>query len=545
MSKPHPAALFGFFVAVIVAMCGAALMKGGLYLGKHEGDTFHLLQIVFRMADGQWPHLDFMTPIGAAAFWPIVAFVKSGFGIGMSIMLAQTLVAIMVLPAVWWIGISRMGRVNAALFGAIVLIMITALVYGDAERSVSISMHYNRWAWALSFVVLAVAIIRPVHRENQLFDGFVIGAALFFLAMIKVTYFGAFGVVVLAALLLHRQIATLLIAAGTGLVLAAAVTMLAGFGYWAAYLGDLLAVAQSDVRPFPSAPLGSVMAAPAFLPAPITLLAAIIFLRQARKETEGLLLLLLLPGFVYVTYQNYANDPQWLLFLAVFLWATLPAADVKNGFGWPLRETLFTTGIVAFSLGASSFINMAYSPFRHLKVDEEAYVKFLPQSTQHDDLFAARLRAYRVEQRGPLDVTDSGLMAYQDIPEAIEVANFKGEDLPVCSVELGMIAWFDTIVTDLKQAGYSGDKSIFAADLFSSHWLFGDFKPVKNGAPWYYGGLPGFEAADYLIVPLCPVIHEVRSAILKDIGESGVELREIRRTELYILYDFPNREPQG
>ena len=72
MSSSHRAVLFGFFVALIVAICGAAYLKGGLYLGKHEGDTFHLLQIIFRMADGQWPHLDFVTPIGAFAFWPFV-----------------------------------------------------------------------------------------------------------------------------------------------------------------------------------------------------------------------------------------------------------------------------------------------------------------------------------------------------------------------------------------------------------------------------------------------------------------------------------------
>ena len=137
MSRPNPAVLFGFFVAVIVAMCGAALLKGGLYLGKHEGDTFHLLQIVFRMADGQVPHLDFMTPIGVIAFAPIALFVKLGYGAGISIILSQLLVAIALLPAVWWVAYSRLQGLLPYLFGLFVLVLVTALVHGEAQRSVA------------------------------------------------------------------------------------------------------------------------------------------------------------------------------------------------------------------------------------------------------------------------------------------------------------------------------------------------------------------------------------------------------------------------
>ena len=60
--------------------------------------------------------------------------------------------------------------------------------------------------------------------------------------------------------------------------------------------------------------------------------------------------------------------------------------------------------------------------------------------------------------------------------------------------------------------------------------------------------MPGFENADLLIVPLCPIIHEVRSAVLKDIEESGAELAEIQRTKLYILYkitDVPAPSQDG
>lgn len=100
MTHKKPTILALFLFTVLIAMGGAAVLKGGLYIAKHEGDTMHLMQIVFRMAEGQTPHFDFMTPIGALAFWPIAMFVKSGMGIGMAILWSQIVMALFLFPAV-------------------------------------------------------------------------------------------------------------------------------------------------------------------------------------------------------------------------------------------------------------------------------------------------------------------------------------------------------------------------------------------------------------------------------------------------------------
>ncbi len=63
LSKPNPAKLLGFLAAVLGILGERALMMGALLISKHEADTPHLLQIVFRMDVGQGPHLDFMTAI--------------------------------------------------------------------------------------------------------------------------------------------------------------------------------------------------------------------------------------------------------------------------------------------------------------------------------------------------------------------------------------------------------------------------------------------------------------------------------------------------
>ncbi len=536
MGRANPTVLFGFFVAVIVAICGAALLKGGFYLGKHEGDTLHMMQIVLRMAEGQLPHRDFMTPIGYMAFAPIALFVRLGYGIGHSILMAQALVAVAFLPAVWWVAFSRMRGILPYMFGLFVFVLIGALVHGEAQRSVSISMNYNRWAWAASFVAIAAAVLVPLHRPRHLIDGVIIGLALALVLLTKVTYFTAFAPALAIALLLRGALPGLLHALWSGAAALGLFTLLVGADYWPAYVQDLLAVARSDIRPNPGEPFGAVVGAPAYLGASLTLFAGVIFLRQSNARAGGLSLLLLAPGFFYVTYQNYGNDPQWLLILAVVLLAFAPRRELRNALGWDMRAAVRITAAVALALAAPSFFNLAYSPFRHLRLETADYTPLLPRAQRHGDIYGTRVRVARTDARVPLPAAGTPLEAAAELAERDPPAVFGGETLPECELEIGLPAWFDAIAADLEQAGLAGGRRLFAADLFSSHWLFGDLRPLIGGAPWYYGGLPGIESADYLLVPLCPVIPELRRRILEQIEERGLAFREIRRTPLYILY---------
>ncbi|MGB5559386.1 MAG: hypothetical protein WBN04_15410 [Paracoccaceae bacterium] len=537
MSRPNPTILFGFFVAVIVAICGASLLKGGVYIGKHEGDTLHMLEIVFRMASGEWPHVDFMTPIGALGTAPIALFVKLGFGIGMAFILAQTLVAIVLLLPVWWVAHSRLAGFLPYLFGLFVLVLATALVHGEAQPSISLSMHYNRWAWAISFVAIALSILPNQGVERPVVDGVIIGVAMAALVMLKVTYFAAFSLPVALALVLRGSILALIVAALTGLVVAGLITLAGGVEFWLAYAGDLLTVARSEIRAAPSGTLSEVVAAPAHIGGSLVLVLGVVFLRQAEQGVGGLILLLLVPGFFYVTYQNYANDPQWLLLMGVLLLAMLPETPMRNGFGWDLRIALTMVATAAFALASPSFMNLAYSPFRHFWVDVTQYSPMMPKSGVHADLYATTLRGTHVTARVPLDGPGTAFASYATLLDEREPVIFKGESLPDCEVELGLPAYFDTIVSDLEEAGFAQGRRLLAADLFSSHWLFGPLQPLKGGAPWYYGGLPGFDSADYLLVPLCPIIPEVRRMVLQSVEDAGVPLTEVHRTPLFILYE--------
>lgn len=538
VTKSNTAAFAAFLIVLLVALGGVAVLKGGLYIGKHEGDTLHLMQIVFRMADGQTPHLDFMTPIGGLAFWPIAILVKAGLGIGMAIIWSQVIAAAIFIPIVVWVASSRFSPWVAGLFGLFIMVLLLALVHGETERSVSISMHYNRLAWAAAFVAIVTALIPPARVKSAGIDGIIIGGMLSVLVLIKMTYFVAFVLPVLIALLMTGQRRTAGVAIAAGIVVALLVTVIAGIGYWLAYAQDLLTVARSEVRSAPGETLSAVIGAPPYLTGSLVALFSVIFLRKANVEVGGLIMLLLVPGFFYVTYQNFGNDPQWLLLLAVLLLAFREQAeDVVDSRGWNMRSAIGVTAAMALALAAPSFFNLAYSPFRHMNIDVAGYAPLLPRGGVHTDLQGADLRVNRVDARIPLDGQVAEIPTYPKREDPIE---FQGQVIETCSLELGLPKFMDTIARDLEGAGLADGMSLFAADLLSSHWLFGDFEPLKQGAPWYYGGVPGLNDADYLLVPLCPISSDVQRQIIEVVVEKidagDITVAELRRTDLYILY---------
>ena len=149
MGRANPFVLTGILAVFVAIYGGLSVLAGGLYLDSHEGDTYHFIDIVGRSVAGDIPHLDFMTPLGFLSFWPVVAFVKSGFSIGVSTVYAQITVALILFPLVIYAGATRMSRGVAILFGVLTLGLVLALSFGGEGSGVAIAMHYNRWALSL------------------------------------------------------------------------------------------------------------------------------------------------------------------------------------------------------------------------------------------------------------------------------------------------------------------------------------------------------------------------------------------------------------
>ncbi len=543
MSRNKPFILFGFLVAAIMLLGGIDAMKGVFLIDRHEGDTLHLLQILFRMDSGEWPHKDFMTPIGILAFAPVELFLNRGIGVGQSLIYSQILMGVVLLPMVWWASHSRLKGSLSYLFGLSIVVFILALVHGETFPAVSISMHYNRWAWAISYIAILLAVLPPKGRERPVLDGFIIGACMAALVLLKVTYFVAFFPPILIALVQYKSWRTLAVSAISGLIAAAVVTLIAGFDFWLGYMGDLLEVSSSNVRPQPGEPLNAIISAPRFLGATLTALLGVLLLRQGQKTIAGLLLLLLLPGFIYVTYQNYGNDPQWLMLLAVLLFSQVPEKDAVNSWGWNLCSVTKMAAAAAFALALPSFFNMAFSPFRHLGKKVEDYTALVPQDARSADLMTLKIRFARANAQVALNDSDAGLQKFSKMANRENRTELFGETLPECELKLGYPAWLRTVAADLEQAGLAEGKRIFATDLLSSEWLFShQLRPLEPGAPWYYGGLPGIDSADYVLVPLCPLAPKVRKIALDELFDRGdIKFTELRRTPLYILLEIQRK----
>lgn len=523
-----------FLTAVAAVLGGLSVAKGGLYITMHEVDTVHLVDAIMRMAEGQVPHLDFMMPIGILALFPILAPLGSGADLGQAMLISQALVALLLLPALWWTALSRFPGPLGYAFGAVVLVFVFALVFGTTGTAISFSLHYNRWCWAFAFIVVALAAVDPSGPRRPVLDGVLLGLLLSVFALMKVTYFAALALPVALALILRREVTALLMAAVSGLLVAAIVTLVFGFGYWMAYLDDLLIVASSEVRPG-HIKLTDLLSAPVHLGASMVALAAVVLLRQAGARQEGLILLLLLPAFVYISYQNFGNNPVWLVLLGLLVLRWSPSPGTLNRQGWDMRSAAQIVAAVAFALTAPLILNMAHSPIRNFNTDVAKFVSLIPGGAPHNSLQIVAYRVGEVLAETPLQGIELGRggAVEKDAEEEL-LSTLLGEAFPDCSVTVGSTAWMERIALDVARILPAGT-AILAADVVSSYWLYTDLDPLPGGAPWYYGGAPGFENADHLVVPLCPVHETAQRLVIDRVFESGAELVELERTDLFIL----------
>jgi len=524
MERSNGARLFLVLTGMVVALSAVTLAKGGLFIDRHEGDTLHLTEILLRMGQGQWPHLDFVTPLGFAGFLPMAGFIKAGFGVGTSIMLAQIAVAVALIPATWWAARTRFSAPWDMVFGASVLIMVLAMVHGEASPNVSMSMHYNRWAWAAAFLAVPLAMLPSRGKASVLRDGAIIGAALAFFILGKITFGVALAPGLFLALALRGAWATMAVALGVVTAVMIGVTVTLGTGFWGAYMGDLMQVKSSGIRPRAGVDVQTLLLAPRFLVGNLVLLASIVLLRKGKHPDLGLVLAALSPGFLYITYQNYGNDPKWLALLALLMITV----------GCTRQARLLA--LAAAALIAPSFLNMAVSPLRHLMLDKTQFAAVLPDAP-HTDLHAPEARMNRVHERHGITFTDPQFLALNGTAEVNPDVMFQGVSHPACVQQLGLFGVLRDVGHDLREFGLSGEAQIFTTDTFNAIWMFGGFTPLQGGAPWYYGDLSGFENADYVLVPSCSITPRAFKATIEDINEiEGLEFKELRRTELYTLY---------
>ncbi len=534
MQRPSGAVFLAFLVLILAVQAALMFGKGILLIDQHEGDALHVLQIALRMGAGEWPHLDFTTPIGILAFAPISALISMGVGAGKAVMGGGVLVALLMLPAIWWVCQTRLNGMWGWLLGGFLILLVTALVYGGPVQVASISMYYNRWAWAVAFLLVLVTVL-PGSRTTEPGDGLMLGFGLAFLVLSKVTFFVALLPAILVALILRQSRVTLGFGVLAGAVVALLMTLIGGVDFWAAYLGDLRLVSASGIRPAPSDGLAVLLIGPSFLAGNLCLLAGVILLRQAGHATEGLLLLLLAPAFVYITWQNWGNDPKWLILLAIVLMMLRPERHVNNAFGWDVGRAMGITALVSLALIAPTVVNLTFANLRHAQMARSGFFQVLP-GDRNGDIAMQISRMYAPARREGFDLSDAKIAALVDQAVGDDADMLFGQPLGACKLAMGLVGVLHQMARDLEKVEGIAGATVFTADTFSNLWLFGSTRPLPGGAPWYYGGDAGLGHADFVLIPLCPVTPRARTLVLDEIAaQSDPGLTEVMRNDLFIL----------
>ena len=258
----------GFLVALFAIELLALMLPSKLMITGHEGDLMHMLDASLRMASGELPHLDFMTPIGILGFAPVAGFLALGLTVGKATLLAEAAVLALMLPIIWWVAATRLSRGQAYYFAIVIVVTMMAVVYGGGSSTISLSMYYNRWGWSLTFLLLVTILFKPQRNMGERWIApTVIGLIMASLAMLKMTYFVPLLPVVILILLAQKQARLLLVSMAIGLMAGVAMLGWLGLEFFLAYLDNLLVVTRPEsARVNTGASFTDIVASPGIYP---------------------------------------------------------------------------------------------------------------------------------------------------------------------------------------------------------------------------------------------------------------------------------------
>ncbi|MBV1864346.1 MAG: hypothetical protein KUG74_07890 [Rhodobacteraceae bacterium] len=504
--------------------------EGGVLIMSFQGDALHMAQAVLRVASGEVPHRDFQTPLGVMAFLPISGLINLGFGVGKAFAYAPSLLGIICLPAVYWLGFTRFKPAGALLFGTIFLALMFAYIHGGGLPSVTASMYYNNWCWAIAMLIVLAAVLQgPQGRFTFWFEALILGFGMGFLTLTKATYAVFLLPAIVLALGVDKSWGKLLASVAFSLLFLVFFTLpIGGVSYWFGYINDLLSVAKSQTRSQPSLGLAELAVSARHLPGTLALLAAVVFFRQAKHKKEGLVLLVLGGGWLLIVFQNWENDPHWMAFVGLLLFPMSNRIEIYNSLGWPLRRAVHLVAVGLIFMGVPLTYTQLQSVALHDGLNPVDFPNTLPINRQMDLRFRDPKQGV-VWAKTPFDA-----LAGQS--QGGKVSRLGDEVLPDCRKENGLYADLQATGVLLDEIGETAGKTVLYTDWVNSLWMFSKLEPLPGGAPWYYGGTPGFQNADYLVVPLCPMGPSVRRTMLDQIAaDPTLEFVEVQRNDLFVL----------
>lgn len=241
-------------IAVLILIALAQLVHGGVFYSQWAPDLFIPLEGVHHLRYGQWPHRDFVTPVGSV--WYLINAVPTlVMPISAKVLVwANLIVALIAAIGTLAVCLGKIERPLAALAAVYVgLVALSPRQVGEGFRHVSNNASYNRHCWALIAVVALATLLpasptHPARRRHDLIDALVCAVLIALCFYIKITYAAAGFGLIGAAVLTTRGFAGWRFAA---LASSLALTLIAAFGVLTGDLGGYLADMKTAVAVLP------------------------------------------------------------------------------------------------------------------------------------------------------------------------------------------------------------------------------------------------------------------------------------------------------
>jgi len=235
--------------ATLFCVFGLALVMGSsptLYLNDMALDAFIPLDGALRMTEGQWPHADFYTPIGALYYVLLGAAATLTGGGAVTVFWAQLLFVPAAFALAWIATRDRLPtphRVGLVLLASVATLSPRTL---DSDSLISHLAAYNRLGWVVTGIVFMAVAIEPVRtdRRRETVEAIALLTCTVMAFYLKITFFALCGAALAIAVLSRPVNWRAPLAAGVGSLLVLGLGSLL-FETNALYLADLQRAASS------------------------------------------------------------------------------------------------------------------------------------------------------------------------------------------------------------------------------------------------------------------------------------------------------------
>lgn len=191
-------------LAVLVVYLGVLAKFATGPINVFHNDALWMLDNGWRVLNGQVPHRDFYTPLGAFEYWILAWGMLLAHGSARGLAIGTSLFGVVIGLWAWFLCRPRLAPLLAFLITAwLVLIATCPAPLGFGPEFLSCAMIHNRQSYALLGIILLECAFARTHVRFG--GGVSSGIALILLAFLKLNFFGMGCLMLLASVPLQRR----------------------------------------------------------------------------------------------------------------------------------------------------------------------------------------------------------------------------------------------------------------------------------------------------------------------------------------------------